>query len=108
MDELGGDEVAVASHWCRAGANFADRKVGGDAVFRQIDENRAADGERFGRDSGQTKVAVSLRRDEPLIFRRQYSMQTALCERVVRVDGPDGCRRGTTRLVSAERDGYIG
>ena len=61
------------------------------------------------RDSGQTNVAVSLRRDEPLIFCLQYSMQTALCGRVVEVYGPDGCKQGTARLVSAaERDGYIG
>ena len=60
------------------------------------------------RDSGQTNVAVSLRRDEPLIFCLQYSMQTALCERVVVVCRPDGCKRGTASLVSAERDGYIG
>ena len=43
-------------------------------MFREIDEDRTADGEWFGRDSAQTKVAVSLRRDEPLIFRLQYSM----------------------------------
>ena len=60
------------------------------------------------RDSGQTKVAVSLRRDEPLIFCLQYSMQIALCERVVEVDGPDGYKRGASRLVSAERDGRFG
>ena len=60
------------------------------------------------RDSGQTNVAVSLRRDEPLIFCLQYSMQTALCERVVVVYRPDGCKRGTARLVSAERYGYFG
>ena len=77
-------------------------------MFRAIDEDRTTDGEWFGRDSGQTKVAVSLRRDEPLIFRLQHSMQTASCARVVRVHGPDGCKRGTARLVSAERDGYFG
>ena len=78
-------------------------------MFREIDEDRTADGEWFGRDSGQTKVAVSLRRDEPLIFRLQCSMQTALCQRLVRVHGPDGYKRGTARLVSTEcldwRDG---
>ena len=46
VGELGGDEVAVTRDWCRAGTNFADRKVGGDAVFREIDEDRAADGQR--------------------------------------------------------------
>ena len=60
-------------------------------------------------DSGQTKVAVSLRRDEPLSFRRQYSMQADLCERVAKAYRPDGCERDTARLVSGEcldwRDG---
>ena len=45
VDELGGDEVTFASHWCRAGSNFANVEVGGDAVFREIDKDRAADGE---------------------------------------------------------------
>ncbi len=42
-----------------------------------------------------------------LSFRRQYSMQAALCEGVAKVYGPDGGKRGTARLVSAERDGYF-
>ena len=45
MDDLGGDEVAVTSYWCRARANLADGEVRGDAVFREIDKDRAADGD---------------------------------------------------------------
>jgi len=77
-------------------------------VFRAIDEDRTADGAWFGRDSGQTKVAVSLRRDEPC--------STPFAS-IWPVDSHDAFTQSSLhrvlqtkdqRLVSAERDGYFG
>ncbi len=67
------------------------------------------DGARGLRDLGQTKVAVSLRRDEP----RWFHVQAKKLERYVptRVAGlcvPVNTTLSTARLVSAERDGYFG
>lgn len=58
VDELGGDEVAVAGYRCRARANFANGEVGRDAVFREIDEDRAADLERLGQETGQNTGTI--------------------------------------------------
>jgi hypothetical protein len=75
-------------------------------VSRPATKRRLIDRQRG--DVETTNVAITLRRDEPSFFHSRHSMHAATSESVVEDHRPDSAESGAKRVVSTERDGYVG